>query len=78
MNTFETVTKVIAEYVGKDVNEIKEDTSLADDLGMDSLDSVEVIMSLEDEFGITIAGDSAKALTTVGEVCKLVEELKGE
>ncbi|MDR0984193.1 MAG: acyl carrier protein [Ruminococcus sp.] len=78
MDIFQSVAKVIADYVGKDVSEIKEETSLADDLGMDSLDSVEVIMSLEDEFGISISGDSAKALSTVGEVCKLVEELKGE
>jgi acyl carrier protein len=75
MNTFESVAKVIADYVGKDTSEIKEETSLAEDLGMDSLDSVEVIMALEDEFGISISGDSAKNLNTVGEVCKLVDSL---
>jgi acyl carrier protein len=58
MTTFEKVTKILAEHLDKDAGDIKlEDTF--ESLGLDSLDTVEVVMEIEDEFGISIEMDSS-------------------
>lgn len=65
MNTFETVKNLLAEHLEIDESEINEETTF-DDLGVDSLDTVEIMMEMEDEFGIEIkpeeAGKSVKEL----------------
>ena len=75
MTTFETVAKVIADRVGCDVSEITAETNVRDDLGMDSLDAVELIMELEEELGITMPSDKTADLKTVGEIVALADSL---
>lgn len=74
-NTFERVAQVVSDRLGLDVEEVKLDSSFRDDLGADSLDVVELVMELEDEFDIEIGDDEAEKLQTVGDVVKYVDSL---
>jgi acyl carrier protein len=65
---FEKVQKVTAEQLGLNESEIKLEYSFVNDLGVDSLDTVELLMALEDEFGIEIPDDDAEKMTTVQDV----------
>ena len=58
---------VIAEQLGVDESEVKEDASFTEDLNADSLDLVELIMSLEEQFKLQISDEDAEKITTVGE-----------
>lgn len=60
------VRSVIVEQLGVSEEEITESASFTDDLGADSLDTVELVMALEEEFGTEIADEDAETLTTVG------------
>ncbi len=62
---FEKVKSVIVEQLGVSEEEISIDASFTDDLGADSLDTVELVMALEEEFGTEIADEEAEKLTTV-------------
>ncbi len=73
---FENVRDALAQQFEIDPETITMDTSLIDDLGADSLDVVELIMSLEDLFGITISDDEAAQLTTVRKIVDYLEKLK--
>ncbi len=59
------VTKIVAEQLGVDEGEINNESSFVDDLGADSLDTVELVMALEEEFGCEIPDDEAEKITTV-------------
>ncbi len=59
------VKKIVAEQLGVAVTEIKNESSFVGDLGADSLDTVELVMSLEDEFGMEIPDKDAESITTV-------------
>ena len=71
---FEKVKKIIAEQLGVDESEIQDESHFIDDLGADSLDTVELVMALEEEFGIEIPDEDAEKIQTVGDVKKYIEE----
>lgn len=67
------VKSIIAEQLGVKVEEVKPEASFIDDLGADSLDTVELIMALEEEFSIEIPDEDAEKMTTVGDVTKYIQ-----
>ncbi|MEK5039581.1 MULTISPECIES: acyl carrier protein [Sporosarcina] len=69
----ERVTKVIVDRLGVDESEVKLEASFRDDLGADSLDVVELVMELEDEFEMEISDDDAEKVTTVGDTVSYIE-----
>lgn len=74
---FEKVRLIISEQLGIDnLGDITLETSLVDDLEADSLDAVEVIMALEDEFGIEIPDEEAENFKSIGDICKFIEDNK--
>lgn len=73
---FENVRNALAEQFEIDAETISLDTNLIDDLGADSLDVVELIMSLEDIFGIAISDEDAAQLYTVGRIVEYLEKLQ--
>ena len=73
---FEKVQKALAEQFEVSPDTITLDTNLIDDLGADSLDVVELIMSIEDEFGVTISDEEAANLVTVQRIVDYVEKIQ--
>ncbi len=71
---FEKVKKIIGEQLGlDDVSGVTPQTSLMGDLEADSLDAVEIIMAIEDEFGVEIPDDAAEGFKNIGDIVKYVE-----
>ncbi len=68
------VKSIIVEKFGVAESEVTMEASFTNDLGADSLDTVELIMEIEDEFGISIPDDLAEKISTVGDAVKFVEE----
>ena len=68
------VKSIIAEQLGVKIEEVTESASFVDDLGADSLDTVELVMALEEEFGIEIPDEDAEKMTNVGEAIRYIEE----
>lgn len=73
---FENVRDALAQQFEVDPDSITEDTNLIDDLGADSLDVVELIMSLEDAFGVSISDEDAAQLVTVRRIVDYLEKLQ--
>ena len=73
---FEQVRDALAQQFEVDPESITMDTNLIDDLGADSLDVVELIMSLEDSFGVAISDEDAAQLYTVGKIVDYLEKLQ--
>ena len=71
---FEKIREMIAENLNIDINTITEEASFKEDLGVDSLDLFELVMALEEGFGVEIPTEDLETLTTVGAVAKYVEE----
>ncbi|MBN1780149.1 acyl carrier protein [bacterium] len=71
----EKFNEIIVENLGADPNEITDDASFIDDLGADSLDTVELIMAFENAFEIEIPDEDAEKLTTVGKALSYLEEM---
>lgn len=74
MADFEKVKSIIVEQLGVDENEVIPEAHFIDDLGADSLDTVELVMALEEEFGIEISDEDAEKIQTVGDVSKYIDE----
>ncbi|CEP79342.1 acyl carrier protein [Paraclostridium sordellii] len=74
---FERIREIIAEQLGiDDLNTITLNTSLTEDLEADSLDAVEVIMAIEDEYGIEIPDEEAENFKCIGDICNFIEAHK--
>ncbi len=74
METLDKVKQLIAEHLNKSVEEITEDKEIVKDLGADSLDIVEMLMALEDEFGVTVSDEDAIKIKTVGDIVNTIEK----
>jgi len=70
----EKIKAVIAEQLGVKSEEVTEQAKFVDDLGADSLDTVELVMALEEEYGVEIPDEDAEKLTTVGDAIKYIDE----
>ena len=70
---FEKLRSIIADILNIDEEEITEDSKFVDDLGADSLDIAQIMMGIEDEFGVEIPSDAAEGIVTVGDA---VEQIK--
>ena len=77
MAVADKVKSIIVEQLGVDEEEVTPDASFVDDLGADSLDTVELVMAFEEEFGVEIPDDAAEKINTVGDANKYIEENKG-
>ena len=73
MAVFDDVKAVIVEKLSADADKVMIDASFVDDLGADSLETVELIMGLEDKFGITIADEDAEKIRTVKDAVSFIE-----
>jgi len=73
----EKVKSIIAEQLGVKPEEVTPEASFIDDLGADSLDTVELVMALEEEFGIEIPDEDAEKIASVGDAIKYIEEKAG-
>jgi len=75
--TLERVKKIVDEHLGSAGGPITEQSRFVDDLGADSLDTVELVMAFEEEFGVEIPDDAAEKINTVGDANRYIEEHKG-
>ena len=67
------VKKIVADHLGIDESKVTEEASFIDDLGADSLDTVELVMAFEEEFGSEISDSEAEKILTVGDAIKFIE-----
>ena len=72
----EQIKEIIAEKLDIEVDKITEETSLKDDLEVDSLDLFELVMNFEDEFGVEIPSEDLENITTVKDIVEYIEEHK--
>ncbi|PAW87528.1 MAG: acyl carrier protein [Pedosphaera sp. Tous-C6FEB] len=70
----EKVKAIIVEQLGVNADQVIQDAKFIEDLGADSLDTVELIMALEEEFGIEVPDEEAEKLVSVGDVTRYIEE----
>jgi len=68
------ITEIIVEQLGVKPEEVTPEASFVDDLGADSLDTVELVMALEEEFGIEIPDEDAEKIQTVGDASRYIEK----
>ena len=71
-DTLERVRKIVIEQLDADPDKVTEKASFIDDLGADSLDTVELVMAFEEEFGIEIPDDAAETIQTFGDAVKFI------
>jgi acyl carrier protein len=72
------VKEIIVEQLGVNVDQVTPEAKFIEDLGADSLDTVELVMALEEEFGNEIPDEEAEKLQTVGDVIKYIEEVRSK
>ncbi|MDD5421999.1 MAG: acyl carrier protein [Candidatus Omnitrophota bacterium] len=71
------IRQIIADQLGVKKEEVTDNAKFVDDLGADSLDTVELVMALEEEFGIEIPDEDAEKLATVGDALRYIDEKSG-
>ena len=71
---FEKVRSIVAEQLSVDAAEVKSESNFQNDLGADSLDTVELVMALEESFDIEIPDEAAEGIATVGDAVKYIQE----
>lgn len=76
MAIFDKVKEIIVKELKVAEDKVTLEASLKDDLGADSLDAVEIVMDIEDEFGVEIDDTKAEAISTVGDLVAYIEELQ--
>ena len=72
----ERVKKIVVDHLGVEAEKVTEAANFIDDLGADSLDTVELVMAFEEEFGVEIPDDAAEKISTVGDAIKFLESAK--
>jgi acyl carrier protein len=77
MADYDKIKSIIVEQLGVDESEVNPEAHFINDLGADSLDTVELVMALEEEFGVEISDEDAEKIQTVADVIKFIEKLKG-
>ena len=75
-NVAERVKKIVVEHLGVEEAKVTDNASFIDDLGADSLDTVELVMAFEEEFGVEIPDDAAEKITTVKDAIDYIEQNK--
>ena len=70
----EKLKEIVAEKLGVEVEEVTENANFKDDLQADSLDLFEIVMALEEEFGISISNEDVESIQTVGDAVKYIQE----
>tara|TARA_Y100001968_G_scaffold51292_1_gene42182 strand:+ start:130 stop:372 length:243 start_codon:yes stop_codon:yes gene_type:complete len=75
-STVERINKIIVEQLGVNEDQIKPEAKFIEDLGADSLDTVELVMALEEAFGTEIPDQEAEKLQSVGDVIKFIEDIQ--
>lgn len=75
MNARDKIVRIIKEQLGVKESEIKPEANFVDDLGADSLDAVEIVMAIEDEFGIEIPDKVAEEAKTVGDITNYINNI---
>lgn len=70
----ERVKKIVVEHLGVDAGKVTEGASFIDDLGADSLDTVELVMAFEEEFNVEIPDDAAEKIQTVGDAINFIKD----
>ena len=73
---FDKVREILCDQLDLDESTVNEDSNIVEDLGADSLDSVDIILALEDEFDIQIPDEETENIKTVGDLCNYVEKLR--
>ena len=74
-DTAERVKKIVVEHLNVDAEKVTDNASFIEDLGADSLDTVELVMAFEEEFGIEIPDDAAESIVTVGDAVKYIDKV---
>ena len=75
MSVYERVKKIVVEQLGVDEEQVTPDASFTDDLGADSLDTVELVMALEQEFNIEIPDEDAEKITNINEAVTYIQKM---
>ncbi len=76
MTTVEKVKEIIANQLSVKVETLKDETNIAEELGADSLDVVEILMSLEDEFGVSIPDEAIPQIKTIKDIVEFIDNHK--
>lgn len=78
MDVLEQVKGIVSDHLGTDINKVTPEANFQDDLGADSLDTVELVMAFEEEFKIEIPDDEAEKIKTVKDAVDMIEKKIGE